>query len=137
MNPWILVATWCGIGMLAMSWFWYEGAGNVRRPLIMRLTEVLLGPILWPLATYSAWIWSRSRLRRLDDFRRTGTPHCRRHGSILLKCEEQHDAFCSACSGGCGTCGKDAWFSPRYHGRSEHGEHVNVYEAIYAEHTKG
>lgn len=138
MNPWIAAfAAWCAIGAIAMSWFWYEAHGNVRRTFAMRLAELLLGPFLWPLAVCSAWIWRRSRISRTKDFRRTGTPHCHRHGHILLKCEGQHEAFCSGCSGRCRICGEEALFSPRYHGLSASGDPMIVYEPIYARRTEG
>lgn len=138
LNPRIAaIVAWCAIGAIAMSWFWYEADGNVRRTFPMRLAELLLGPLLWPLAVYSAWIWWRSRISRVEDFRRTSTPHCPRHGHILLKCEHQHEAFCSGCSGCCGICGEGAWFSPRYHGLSSSGDPMIVYEPIHARRTEG
>lgn len=134
MNLWTwATVAWLGIGMLALCWFMYEADGNIRRTVLMRLVELILGPVLWPLAAYNAWIWRKGRLGRSQDFRRTGTPHCPRHGYILLKCEVEHEPFCSGCSGECSVCGRDAWFSPRYHGRSPDGEPVIVYEPIYTE----
>jgi hypothetical protein len=129
-----ILLIWLGLGMISMFWYWHQQSTLLRRkPLWMSLLELVLGPVLWPLAAYSAWIWWRGKNARLAEFRASGTPHCRRHGYILLKCESDHEAFCSGCGPRrCSMCGGDAWSSPRFHGRSATGEPIVVYERIYA-----
>lgn len=126
-----ILLIWCGLGVVAMFWYWYE-ISPLRRK---RFLEYPLAVILWPLAAYSAWIWWRCRRRSVTEFRAQGIPHCPRHGYILLKCEEDHEAFCGGCvpQHRCPVCGKDAWSSPRFHGRSAAGEPIVIYERIYAD----
>lgn len=135
MNPWLLgLLIWCAVGALFTLWYWHEKERTIlHKKVLMSVVELLLGPILWPLGAISAWIWRRSRMERLQEFYRTGTPHCRKHGYILLKCENSHEAFCSGCSPTvCPRCGQDAFLSPRYHGRSAANEPIIVYERIHA-----
>lgn len=135
MNRWLMgFLVWCAVGALFMLWYWYEKERTIlHKKLAMSVVELFLGPILWPLGAFSAWIWRRSRLSRIADHRRTGTPLCSKHGYILLKCENWHASFCSGCSPTvCPMCGGQPFLSPRYLGMTPEGEPITEYQPIYA-----
>lgn len=119
---------WCAIGALVTLWYWYEKKRIIlHRRLGMSVVELVLGPPLWPLAAFSAWIWRGSTLRRLKEFTRSEVPFCRRHVSILLKCEDRHEGFCSGCGTGlCPTCGSGPMLGgpPEHHGHYPPGPYL-------------
>jgi hypothetical protein len=135
MNPWLLgFLGWCALGAIIMLWYWYEKERIIlHKKLAMSVVELLFGPVLWPLAAASAWIWRRSTEARIANMRRIGTPMCRRHGYVLLKCEHWHESFCSGCSPTvCPRCGGEPFLSPRYLGMTPEGEPLHEYQPIYA-----
>ena len=135
MNPWLLgFVAWCAVGSFFVLWYWYEKERAIlHKKLAMSALEFLIGPPLWPLAAFSAWIWRKGRLKRLVELRRNGTPLCPRHEYVLLKCENWHESYCFLCSSTrCPTCGGEAALSPRYLGRNDGGEPITEYQPIYA-----
>ncbi len=129
------ILIWCALGVMSVFLYWYENCPLRTKPLWERILVFVCWPLLWPLLANAGWMWNRSRYRRNQECRNLGIPHCRRHGFNLLKCKESHEAYCSGCSSNkmCPKCGKDSFFSPRFHGHSECGKPVVVYERIYAE----
>lgn len=129
------ILIWCALGVMSVFLYWYEDNSLRTKHWGERILVFVCWPLLWPLLANAGWIWNRTRHRSNKEHRNLGIPHCRRHGSILLKCEESHEAYCSGCSSSyrCPECGKEAFFSPRFHGRLECGDPIVVYERIYAD----
>lgn len=129
------VLIWSAFGVISVFFYWYEDNPLRTKTWGERLLMSAGWPFLGPLIANAALVWNRTRRRGNKDHRRLGIPHCRRHGFILLKCEHIHEAYCAGCSSNrrCPRCGRDAFFSPRFHGRSDEGKPIVIYERIYAD----
>ena len=131
----VAILVWCALGVGSAAFYMYEESPFRTYPWWERILLFFWSPTLWPIVAYGAWIRNRTRRRGNQRHRKSGIPHCRRHGFILLKCRDRHKEYCAGCSAKnlCPQCGGTAFFSPRLCGRSNGGKPIVEYQHLYAE----